>query len=184
MFISANRLSKSVRWVREAAGWKGNEAEAGCVGVQSAPKWGAHSLATRALGAAFSQPRGSGCHAGDQCVNGAVNVGIRRHRWRCPRAATAQHDAYECSRSIAKAGVAAITAKTEAEAVALAARVVTLLPGNNLAGPALFEFDAPVDTLDLAKYSAEKAVAALADRPSDGGRPGPARRFALFPDVR
>ncbi len=66
----------------------------------------------------------------------------------------------------AKAGVAAITAKDDAEAVALAARVVTLLPGNNLAGPALFEFDAPVDALDLAKYSADKAVAALADKDS------------------
>ena len=40
------------------------QAEAGCVGVQSAPKWGAHSLATRALGAAFrtgTRLRGASC---------------------------------------------------------------------------------------------------------------------------
>lgn len=40
------------------------QAEAGCVGVQSAPKWGAHSLTTRALGAAFktgTRLRGASC---------------------------------------------------------------------------------------------------------------------------
>ena len=66
----------------------------------------------------------------------------------------------------AKAGVAAVCAKDEAESVALAAHVVTLLPGNNLTGPALFDFDAPVEALNLNKYSAEKAVAALADKDS------------------
>lgn len=66
----------------------------------------------------------------------------------------------------AKAGVAAVTAKDGAEAVALAARIVTLLPGNNLVGPAMFEFDAPTAALDLNKYSAEKAAAALADQES------------------
>lgn len=65
-----------------------------------------------------------------------------------------------------KAGVAAVTAKDEAEAVALAARVVTLLPGNNLAGPAMFEFEAPAAALDLAKYSAQKAAEAVADKDS------------------
>ena len=48
----------------------------------------------------------------------------------------------------------------------MAARVVTLLPGNNLAGPAMFEFNAPTSALDLNKYSAEKAAAALADQDS------------------
>lgn len=66
----------------------------------------------------------------------------------------------------AKAGVAALTAKDAAEAAALAARVVTLLPGNNLAGPSVFEFEAPSTAPDFAKYDAEKAVAALVDEGS------------------
>ncbi len=66
----------------------------------------------------------------------------------------------------AKAGVAALTAKDAAEAAALAARVVTLLPGNNLAGPSVFEFEAPSAAPDFAKYDAEKAVAALVDESS------------------
>ena len=66
----------------------------------------------------------------------------------------------------AKAGVAALTAKDAAEAAALAARVVTLLPGNNLAGPSVFEFEAPSAAPDFAKYDAEKAVAALVDEGS------------------
>ena len=48
----------------------------------------------------------------------------------------------------ARAGVAALTAKNAPEAAKLAARVVGLLPANNLAGPAVFDF---------------AAVAALAD---------------------
>lgn len=63
----------------------------------------------------------------------------------------------------AKAGVAALTAKDAAEAAALAARLVGMLPGNNLAGPSVFEFEAPATALELAKYSAVKAVEALAD---------------------
>lgn len=63
----------------------------------------------------------------------------------------------------AKAGVAALTAKNAAGAAALAARLVTLLPGNNLAGPSVFEFEAPAALPDFVKYDAEKVVAALVD---------------------
>lgn len=63
----------------------------------------------------------------------------------------------------AKAGVAALTAKTAAEAAALAARVVTLLPGNNLAGPSVFEFESPAAAPDFVKYDAAKAVEGLVD---------------------
>ena len=63
----------------------------------------------------------------------------------------------------AKAGVAALTAKDGAEAAALAARVAGTLPGNNLAGPSVFEFEAPSAVLELNSYSAPKAVGALVD---------------------
>ena len=43
----------------------------------------------------------------------------------------------------AQAGVAAIVAENAAEAAAKAAELVGLLPANNLAGPALFDFSAP-----------------------------------------
>ena len=66
----------------------------------------------------------------------------------------------------AKAGVAALTAKTAAEAVALAARIVTLLPGNNLAGPSVFEFEAPAELPDLVKYDAAQIVKSLVDEGS------------------
>ena len=47
-----------------------------------------------------------------------------------------------------------------------AASIVALLPANNLAGPALFDFSAPSKALDLVKYTAAGAVAALADEGS------------------
>ena len=47
-----------------------------------------------------------------------------------------------------------------------AAFAVALLPANNLAGPALFDFAAPSKALDLVKYSAADAIAALADEGS------------------
>ena len=46
------------------------------------------------------------------------------------------------------------------------ARLFALLPANNLAGPALFDFAAPSKALDLVKYTAADAVAALADEGS------------------
>lgn len=63
----------------------------------------------------------------------------------------------------ARAGVAAITAPDAIAAVKLAAQVVGILPSNNLAGPAMFEFAAPEKALNLAQYSAADAVAAIAD---------------------
>lgn len=66
----------------------------------------------------------------------------------------------------ARAGVAALTAKDAAEAAALAARVVTLLPGNNLAGPSVFEFEAPAELPDLVKYNAAQVVKSLVDADS------------------
>jgi len=64
----------------------------------------------------------------------------------------------------AKAGVAAVTAAVAA--AKQAASIVALLPANNLAGPALFDFAASSKALDLVKYTAADAVAALADEGS------------------
>ena len=56
-----------------------------------------------------------------------------------------------------------------ADAVAAAkqaASIAALLPANNLAGPALFDFSAPSAALNTAKYTAADAVAALTDEGS------------------
>ena len=66
----------------------------------------------------------------------------------------------------AKAGVAAVTAADAVAAAKQAASIVALLPANNLAGPALFDFAAPSKALDLVKYSAADVIAALADEGS------------------
>ena len=66
---------------------------------------------------------------------------------------------------VANAGSAAFAAKAVA-AAKQAASIVALLPANNLAGPALFDFAAPSKALDLVKYSAADAIAALADEGS------------------
>lgn len=66
----------------------------------------------------------------------------------------------------AKAGVAALVADDAAQAAALAARMVATLPGNNLAGPALYDFAAPTATLNTAKYDAAAAVTAVVDADS------------------
>ena len=52
------------------------------------------------------------------------------------------------------------------DAAKQAASIVALLPANNLAGPALFDFAAPSKALDLVKYSAADVIAALADEGS------------------
>ncbi len=62
----------------------------------------------------------------------------------------------------AKAGVAAIVAPDAAEAAAKAARIVGLLPSNNLAGPACFDFEAPAAAFQ-AGQTPEKAAGALVD---------------------
>ena len=66
----------------------------------------------------------------------------------------------------AKAGVEAAHAKDALEAAKLAAKLVGMLPGNNLAGPAVFDFAAPKAVLDLSKYAPAEAAAALADADS------------------
>lgn len=66
----------------------------------------------------------------------------------------------------ARAGVAAIVAKDAADAAAKAARIAGLMPSNNLAGPAVFDFAAPASALNLAKYDPKAAAAALADADS------------------
>lgn len=63
----------------------------------------------------------------------------------------------------ARAGVAAIVAKDAADAAAKAACIAGLMPSNNLAGPAVFDFAAPSSALNLAKYDPKAAAAALAD---------------------
>ncbi len=62
----------------------------------------------------------------------------------------------------ARAGVAAVTAKNAAAAAKAAAQLVGMLPGNNLAGPALFDFAAPDAAFDPAAAPAKQA-AAIAD---------------------
>ena len=64
----------------------------------------------------------------------------------------------------AKAGVAAMTVGTAAEAAELAARMVGMLPANNLTGPAVFEFEEPAAA--FAAGDPVKAAEALADKDS------------------
>ena len=66
----------------------------------------------------------------------------------------------------ARAGVAAIVEEDALKAAAAASKVVGLMPANNLAGPAVFDFDAPAAALNLAKYDAAAAAAAVADEGS------------------
>lgn len=66
----------------------------------------------------------------------------------------------------ARAGVAAVLADDAEAAASLAAKLVGMLPGNNLAGPAVFDFAAPKSSLNLAKYVPAEAAAALADEGS------------------
>ncbi len=61
------------------------------------------------------------------------------------------------------AGVVGITAKDGADAMAKAAKLLALLPQNNLAQTASFEFGAPQAAFDLANYTGENALAALVD---------------------
>ena len=48
-------------------------------------------------------------------------------------------------------------------AASAAARVGGMLPANNLAGPAVFDFEAPAAALNLVKYDAKSAAEAIAD---------------------
>ena len=66
----------------------------------------------------------------------------------------------------AKAGVAAVVTKDAAEAVAAAARLVAMLPANNLSAPAMFDAAEPAAALDLNKYTAAGAAAAVVDADS------------------
>ena len=66
----------------------------------------------------------------------------------------------------AKAGVEAVHAADAQDAARLAARLVGMLPGNNLAGPAAFDFAAPAATLNIVKYAPAAAAAAVADADS------------------
>ncbi len=61
------------------------------------------------------------------------------------------------------AGVAALTAEDIGDAARLAARLLGLLPQNNIAATAGFEYLPPTAAPDLKKYSAENSIAALAD---------------------
>ena len=69
------------------------------------------------------------------------------------------------AQAAAKAGVAAIVAPDAAEAAAAAAHIVGLLPSNNLAGPACFEFAAPAAPFK-AGLAPDKAAAAIVDADS------------------
>ena len=63
----------------------------------------------------------------------------------------------------AKDGIVELVYATEEEAVAAAANLVGILPGNNLSSPALFDFEAPAAALDMANYSGADAARAIAD---------------------
>ena len=58
---------------------------------------------------------------------------------------------------------AAGSAEFAVKAASAAARVVGMLPANNPAGPAVFDFEAPAAALNLAKYDAKSAAEAVAD---------------------
>lgn len=62
-----------------------------------------------------------------------------------------------------KAGVAAVVAEDAVKAAAAAAKIVGILPSNNLAGPCVFDFEPPAKALNLGAYKAAEAAAALAD---------------------
>lgn len=66
----------------------------------------------------------------------------------------------------ARAGVAAVVAPDAVAAAKQAAKLVGMLPGNNLAGPALFDFSAPQAAFTAIPYDAAKAAAAIADADS------------------
>lgn len=66
----------------------------------------------------------------------------------------------------AKAGVAALVAADAEQAVLTAAKLVGMLPSNNLSSPAVFQFEAPAKALDLVKYDAAAAAGALVDEGS------------------
>lgn len=66
----------------------------------------------------------------------------------------------------ARAGVAAVVTPDAVAAAKEAAKLVGMLPGNNLAGPALFDFSAPETPFTTVPYDAAKAAAALADAES------------------
>lgn len=65
----------------------------------------------------------------------------------------------------ARAGVAALVAQNAAETASLAAHLVGLMPGNNLTGPALFQFEMPT-TAFPAKYQPLEVLKSLADEGS------------------
>ena len=66
----------------------------------------------------------------------------------------------------ARAGVEAVHAKDAEDAAKQAAALVGMLPGNNLAGPAVFDFAAPKAALNLAKYDPKQAAESIADEGS------------------
>ncbi len=63
----------------------------------------------------------------------------------------------------AKDGIVELVYESAQAAVAAAANLVGILPGNNLSSPALFDFEAPEAALDMAKYTGEKAARAIVD---------------------
>ncbi|MDL2254097.1 propionyl-CoA carboxylase, partial [Ruminococcaceae bacterium OttesenSCG-928-I18] len=64
------------------------------------------------------------------------------------------------------AGIAAVVADDEEIAAQNAAKLVTLLPANNLASPSAFSFTPPIGVLDKSQYTANVAVAAIVDEES------------------
>ncbi len=65
--------------------------------------------------------------------------------------------------SAVRAGVASMVAEDTADAVRKAARLVAMLPQNNLAETPAFEYSAPAKAFGAEKYSGTAAIEALAD---------------------
>ncbi len=78
-------------------------------------------------------------------------------------AAAGDKGADSCAEAAVKAGVAHLVAEDAAEAMAVAAKLMTLLPANNLAGANIFEYGAPAAAALAAKPTAADALAALVD---------------------
>jgi len=66
----------------------------------------------------------------------------------------------------AHAGVASVVAESDAEAVLTVIKLLALLPANNLAETATFEFETPATAFSLAPYTGRGAIEALADADS------------------
>ena len=72
-----------------------------------------------------------------------------------------------CATQAQKAGIAHIVAKDLEEANAAVKKMIAILPSNNISGLSSFEYSAPVNTINMAKYDAQNAALAIVDNASE-----------------